>query len=235
MSQKLNIAIYSDEATAERYQEKALRKNDMPYHKINFIEIKDGALEEVDVLCLPGMFPFRRHGKGGLWAVLRSLNRIGGELKVPILDYVEGGGGLLAVCGSASVLGKKVRFPYIPTGLGIPTMGIFDYSSKFGTKLGVVRLKPKRYGDERDVIIKSILGRYGDDKSFKTLYFRGPLLMEAGNELVVAEFLDKSKKMNGKGAIAYKEHGKGKILACSVHPEFTTSDLLKYMIEHVAR
>jgi hypothetical protein len=81
------------------------------------------------------------------------------------------------------------------------------------------------------------------------LYFRGPAISydkkldiihpssndEEPTEVMIAKYVDEEPELRDKGAIAYKEFGKGRSISCSVHPEFSTWDLFDSMIEVVAR
>ncbi|GEM_PF-3867759 len=82
--------------------------------------------------------------RAGRGLFFRTLKTIGTEIRGPLLSYVENGGGLIAVCGAVGILGKKIMFPFIPipTGMGVPTLGLFNYTARYGPKVGVVTLEP---------------------------------------------------------------------------------------------
>jgi len=251
MSRK--IALYHDEASGERYEEKAFKKTGVKYEKIGPRQMVNEVLERYDVIFLPGAFPLRRHDKGGFLDFIAFLKRMVHEYRQPLLDYVRNGGGLVAVCASSGIMGRSLSVPFYakPFTWGIKTLGIFDYRAMYGPKTGVVDLDPVEYErpPEARNVVNNVLGDYSDER-FSSLYFRGPAITygkdgifhpsldeedSKPNELIVATYADDHPRLNGKGAIAYKEYGEGKAISCSVHPEFSTWDLFDSMIDVVSR
>jgi glutamine amidotransferase-like uncharacterized protein len=248
------IALYHDEASGERYEEKAFKKTGVRYEKIGPKDMVKEVLDRYDVVFLPGAFPLKRHGKGGFFEFIGFLRRIVRTYRDPLIEYIRDGGGLIAVCASSAIMGKQIDVPFYarPLKWGIRGLGIFDYTAKYGPKTGVVDLQPVSYDrppEARDVV-NDVLGNYSDEK-FSSLYFRGPAITYGADsgvihpslraddarptELIVATYADEHPMLNGKGAIAYKEFGEGKAISCSVHPEFSTWDLFDSMIDVVAR
>ncbi|MGA1822235.1 MAG: hypothetical protein ACMUIG_06890 [Thermoplasmatota archaeon] len=248
------IALYHDDASGERYEEKAFIKTGIRYEKIGPRDMAYDVLSDYDVVFLPGAFPLKKDGKGGFFAFLNFLRRIGREYRSPIRKYVHNGGGLIGVCASVAMLGSSITFPYYakPFSLGIKPLGLFDFHATYGPKAGVVDLEPIDYKKPPEAVrtVNEVLGEYSDDR-FSSLYFRGPAMTygrDSGiihhslregkgkmEEIQVAKYIDEAPELNGKGAIAYKEAGRGKVISCSVHPEFSTWDLFDSMIEVVAR
>lgn len=248
------IALYHDDASGERYEEKAFNKTGVRYEKIGPRKMVMDVLENFDVLFLPGAFPLRRYDRGGFFAFLNFLRRIGTTYRRPILDYVKDGGGLVGVCASVAVLGSYVKIPWHvkPFVIGLKPLGIFDYHSRYGPRTGVVDLEPVEYEKPPEALkaVHDVLGEYSEDR-FSSLYFRGPMMTYDSRsdiihdslkrddarmeEIQVARYIDDSPILDGKGAIAYKEVGNGRAVSCSVHPEFSTWDLFDSMIEVVAR
>jgi glutamine amidotransferase-like uncharacterized protein len=248
------IALYHDEASGERYEEKAFKKTGVRYEKIGPKDMIKDVLDRYDVVFLPGAFPLRRHDKGGFFDFIAFLRRIVRTYQKPLVEYVKGGGGLIAVCASSGIMGKSIKIPLYarPFTWGIRGLGIFDYNATYGPKTGVVDLQPVEYDrpPEARNVVNDVLGSYSDDR-FSSLYFRGPAITYGSNssvfhpsldddsgkpnELIVATYADDHPKLKGKGAIAYKELGEGKAISCSVHPEFSTWDLFDSMIDVVAR
>lgn len=244
------IALYHDEASGERYEEKAFQKTGTKYEKIGPKEMILDTLNKYDVVFLPGAFPLKRHDKGGFFEFISFLKRFYRIYRSDLLSYIRNGGGVIAVCASVGIMGKSIRFPLLPTSLGIKTLGVFDYDAKYGPKTGIVDLEPVEYRKppEAHKVVEDVLGDYSDDR-FSSLYFRGPAItydkkseiyhpnIKQGHmspELVVAKYADENPQINGKGAIAYKEYGEGKVISCSVHPEFSTWDLFDSMIDVVS-
>ncbi len=247
------IALYHDNASGERYEEKAFKKTGVKYEKIGPKDMVMDILEKYDVLFLPGAFPLRTHNKGGFFAFLSFLRRLALQYRGTLLDYIKSGGGLVAVCASVAIMGNRISIPLPikPYFIGSPPLGVFDFHSKYGAKTGVVDLEPVEYRDSPNArrIVENVLGDYSEDQ-FSSLYFRGPAVTydkklniihpsvneENGpNEVVVARYNDDDPLLKDKGAIVYKEYGEGKSISCSVHPEFSTWDLFDSMIDVVAR
>jgi len=246
------IALYHDEASGERYEEKAFQKTGVRYEKIGPKQMVLDLLEKYDVVVLPGAFPLRTHDKGGILSFIAFLKRFASIYRSDLLDYIRSGGGVISVCASVGIMGKTLRFPYFNSSLGVKTLGVFDYHAKYGQKTGVVDLEPVAYRQppEAHKVVKDVLGDYSSDR-FSSLYFRGPAMtydrrssiihpsLETPEgrpeEVVVAKYADEDPALHGKGAIAYKEYGEGKVISCSVHPEFSTWDLFDSMIDVVAR
>ena len=242
------VALYYDEASGERYEEKAFKKLGRPYTKIGPKRMKVKELEKFDVVFIPGAFPLKRHGKGGFISFLRFLKRLYNDYSEEMAKYLEGGGRMVFVCASVGVLGRSIRFPYFHSSLGVKTLSIFDFHGVYGPKIGTVDLSPIRYTSKwASDVVKGLLGKYSEEEVFTTLYFRGPVMFyggrddiihpsaEKGGEIMVAKYVDRHPKMYGGGAIAYREVGEGKVVACSVHPEFSTWDLFESMIEYLSR
>ncbi|MFO8051157.1 MAG: hypothetical protein R6V01_05590 [Thermoplasmatota archaeon] len=244
------IALYHDEASGERYEEKALNKTSTRFEKIGPKEMILEKLERYDVVFLPGAFPLKRHNKGGFFDFIAFLKRFYHIYRSDLLSYIKNGGGVIAVCASVGIMGKSIRFPILPTNLGIKTLGIFDYHAKYGPKTGIVDLEAVEYRKppQAHKVVEDVLGDYSDDR-FSSLYFRGPAITydrrsdiyhpdlrsdDKTQELVVAKYVDDNPQLKGKGAIAYKELGEGKVISCSVHPEFSTWDLFDSMIDVVS-
>ena len=232
----MNVALYTDSGAAERYEEKALIKSGIKYMKIGPDDVAAGTLEDYDVFIIPGAFPLKAHGKGGFREFFRFFDRVGGKLLPHILKFVENGGGLIAVCASVGIFGKSIKFPYIPVSLGIKPVSTFSYRGVFGKKVGIINVeKSKNLPPHREKIARRILGTYYDEEFFTSLYFRGPIMTykeETDDEFIVAVYSDtEPKNMAGKGAIAYRKYGKGKMLMCSIHPEFNAFDIFDYFIE----
>jgi glutamine amidotransferase-like uncharacterized protein len=182
------------------------------------------------------------------------LRRIGRDYRSPIKKYVRDGGGLVGVCASVAMLGSSITFPNYAKlfSFGIKPLELFDFHAVYGPKTGVVDLEPIVYQRPPEAVkaVNDVLGEYSDDR-FSSLYFRGPAMTYGNNseiihhslkrgkgkmeEIQVAKYIDETPELNGKGAIAYKEVGSGKVISCSVHPEFSTWDLFDSMIEVVAR
>jgi len=246
------IALYHDDASGERYEEKAFKKTGTRYEKIGPREMVAETLRKYDVLFLPGAFPLKTHNKGGFFAFLNFLKRIGGIYRNPILEYVNSGGGLVAVCASVGAMGKGLSIPphAKPFTLGFKPIGLFDFHARYGPKTGVVDLAPVDYEQPPDArkVVREVLGDYSEER-FSSLYFRGPLMTydrrseiihpslrdNRTEEVIVAKYMDEEPRMLGRGAISYKEYGEGKAISCSVHPEFSTWDLFDSMIDVVAR
>ncbi len=247
------IALYHDVASGERYEEKAFRKTGVKYEKIGPKDMVLDVLEKYDVLFLPGAFPLRAHNKGGFFQFLAFLRRIGFNYRRSIQEYVKTGGGLIAVCASVAIMGDRmsIPLPIKPYFIGSPPLGIFDFHAKYGPKTGIVDLDPIEYKNNPGArrIVSNVLGDYSQDQ-FSSLYFRGPAVtydkkldimhpsINEGNnpkEVVVARYADDEPQLKDKGAIVYKEYGRGKSISCSVHPEFSTWDLFDSMIDVVAR
>jgi len=248
------IALYHDDASGERYEEKAFKKTGVRYEKIGPRDMIKEILERYDVIFLPGAFPLKRHDKGGFFAFMGFLKRIANHYRQPLLDYVKGGGGLVAVCASSGIMGKTLTVPLFakPFSIGTRPLGLFDYHATYGPKTGVVDLEPVEYErpPEARGLVEDVLGDYSDDR-FSSLYFRGPAMTydkvssiihpslggDEGRpaELMIATYADDHPQLSGKGAIVYKEYGEGKAISCSVHPEFSTWHLFDSMIEVVAR
>lgn len=233
---RIDVALYSDEASAERYEEKAFIKTNTDYVKIGPESVMNGDINRYKVLFLPGAFPLRHHGKGGFFAFLGFLRRISSEYRYRFLDYIEKGGCLIAICAAAGIMGRSIKFPYIHTSLGIRPMGFFNYDAVYSSKMGVIDIMPLRYDDSRlDQIVKKTLGKYGYKNKIPVLTFRGPLYTynrsPDKNEILVAKYTTPHPKIDGKGAISVKFMGKGCVIACAVHPEMNSWDLFKSMIE----
>ncbi|MGA1873592.1 MAG: hypothetical protein ACMUHY_07950 [Thermoplasmatota archaeon] len=248
------IALYHDEASGERYEEKAFLKTGVKYEKIGPSDMVLDRLEDFDVVFLPGAFPLKRHNKGGFIPFLRFLKRIAVDYKPHLLDYIGSGGGVVAVCASVACMGYKasIPFPVKPYFMGRKPLQIFDFYAKYGPKTGVVDLEPLEYKDSSNArrIVDDVLGDYSEE-SFSSLYFRGPAISydrrldilhpsvkeEDGTpkEVVVAKYIDEDPQLKNKGAIVYREYGEGRSISCSVHPEFSTWDLFDSMIDVVAR
>ncbi|MFW3146602.1 MAG: hypothetical protein ACMUIE_07300 [Thermoplasmatota archaeon] len=248
------IALYHDEASGERYEEKAFNKTGVKYEKIGPGQMASEFLDRYDVLFLPGAFPLRRHDKGGFFSFLQFLRRLGTTYRSTIRDYIQSGGGVIAVCASVAVMGKgaSIPLPIKPFFIGSNPMGVFDFYAKYGPKTGVVDLEPVEYRDSPGArkVVENVLGDYSDD-SFSSLYFRGPAISYDGKldiihpsikeseerprEVVVARYADPEPQLRDKGAIVYREFGQGRSISCSVHPEFSTWDLFDSMIDVAAR
>ncbi len=247
------IALYHDSASGERYEEKAFKKTGVKYEKIGPKDMVKDILDRYDVLFLPGAFPLKTHNKGGFLSFLSFLRRLALNYRGTLLDYIKGGGGLVAVCASVAVMGNRmaIPLPIKPYFIGSPPLGVFDFHSKYGQKTGVVDLEPMEYrkSPEARRIVNDVLGDYSEDQ-FSSLYFRGPAVTydkkldiihpsinaeDGPKEVVVARYADEDPLLKDKGAIVYKEYGNGKSISCSVHPEFSTWDLFDSMIDVVAR
>lgn len=246
------IALYHDQASGERYEEKAFNKTGVKYTKIGPRDMVASILDEYDVLFLPGAFPLKRHNKGGFFSFLAFLRRMTYTYRNAIRGYLENGGGLIAVCASVGIMGNRIHIPPLikPYFIGSPPLGIFDFHSKYGPKTGIVDLEPVEYrkNSEARKIVDNVLGDYSEDQ-FSSLYFRGPAISydkkldimhpsvgdDKPNEVVVARYMDEEPELKDKGAIVYKEFGEGRSISCSVHPEFSTWDLFDSMIDVVAR
>lgn len=242
------IALYYDDASGERYEEKAFIKLKRPYTKIGPERVTLKDLREFDVVFIPGAFPLKRHGKGGFRPFLKFLRRLVDDYGETFLEYLEGGGKMVFVCASVGVLGRSIRFPYFHSSLGVRTLSLFDFDAVYGPKIGTVDLKAISYrnGMARRVV-EGLLGKYAHMDFFTTLYFRGPAMFygkrkrtlhpraeNGGDELMVATYLDRHPRLYGEGAIAYRRVGKGEVVACSVHPEFSTWDLFEAMIRYLS-
>ncbi|MGA1819817.1 MAG: hypothetical protein ACMUHU_02290 [Thermoplasmatota archaeon] len=248
------IALYHDDASGERYEEKAFLKTGVKYEKIGPSDMVLDRLEDFDVVFLPGAFPLRRHNKGGFIPFLRFLKRITVDYKPHLLDYIRSGGGLVSVCASVACMGytASIPLPIKPYFMGHRPLQVFDFHAKYGPKTGVVDLEPIEYKDSPGAgrIVRNVLGDYSED-TFSTLYFRGPAVSydrrmdifhpstrsedEPPREVVVAKYVDESPQLHQKGAVVYREFGEGRSISCSVHPEFSTWDLFDSMIDVVAR
>jgi hypothetical protein len=248
------IALYHDDASGERYEEKAFKKTGILYDKIGPKEMILDRLEDYDVVFLPGAFPLKRHGKGGFIPFLKFLKRIGVTYRPHILDYLRSGGGLIAVCASVAVMGTKasIPLPIKPYFFRSPPMGVFDFYAKYGPKTGVVDLEPIAYEKNPSArrIVSDVLGDYSEEE-FSSLYFRGPAVTYdkrldifhpsvkdnngSPTEVVVARYTDEDPQLRDKGAVVDREIGDGRSISCSVHPEFSTWDLFDSMIDVVAR
>lgn len=246
------IALYHDQASGERYEEKAFHKTGVEYTKIGPRDMVRSKLEDYDVVFLPGAFPLRRHNKGGFFAFLAFLRRMTSTYRDSIKEYVMNGGGLIAVCASVAVMGNRIHKPPLlrPYFIGAPPLGIFDFHSKYGPKTGIVDLEPIEYkrSSQARRIVENVLGDYSEEQ-FSSLYFRGPAITydkkldiihpsvddKDPKEVMVAKYVDEEPELNDKGAIVYREFGQGKSISCSVHPEFSTWDLFDSMIDVVAR
>ncbi|MGA1866003.1 MAG: hypothetical protein ACMUFK_00885 [Thermoplasmatota archaeon] len=248
------IALYHDEASGERYEEKAFHKTGVVYDKIGPSDMVLDRLEDYDVVFLPGAFPLKRHGKGGFVPFLRFLKRIAVDYKPHLLDYIRSGGGVIAVCASVACMGYKtsIPLPVRPYFMGRKPLRVFDFYAKYGPKTGVVDLEPLDYSGSPKArrIVGEVLGDYSEEQ-FSSLYFRGPALSydkkldilhpsikaddPSPTEVVVAKYLDEDPQLKNKGAIVYREFGEGSSISCSVHPEFSTWDLFDSMIDVVAR
>jgi len=247
------IALYHDQASGERYEEKAFHKTGVKYEKIGPKDMVKDALDKYDVVFLPGAFPLRAHNKGGFFSFLAFLRRLTFNYRNSILNYIKGGGGVIAVCASVGIMGNRlaVPLPIKPYFIGSPPLGVFDFHAKYGPKTGVVDLEPVEYKNNPQArrIVDNVLGEYSDDQ-FSSLYFRGPAVSydkrlniihpsvnDDGRprEVVVARYADEEPQLKDKGAIVYKEFGEGKSISCSVHPEFSTWDLFDSMIDVVQR
>lgn len=246
------IALYHDQASGERYEEKAFQKTGVRYEKIGPRDMVREILERYDVIFLPGAFPLKRHNKGGFFAFLAFLRRMTLRYRNTIQEYIRNGGGLVAVCATSAIMGNRVSIPLPikPYFIGSPPLGVFDFHAKYGPKTGIVDLEPVEYSKSPSArrIVNEVLGDYSDDR-FSSLYFRGPAISydrklniihpsvndEHPKEVVVAKYLDPAPQLKDKGAIVYKEYGEGRSISCSVHPEFSTWDLFDSMIDVVAR
>jgi glutamine amidotransferase-like uncharacterized protein len=248
------IALYHDDASGERYEEKAFKKTGVKYEKIGKRDMVLDRLEDFDVVFLPGAFPLKRHGKGGFIPFLKFLKRMTVDYRPHILDYVRSGGGLVAVCASVAAMGTRasIPFPIKPYFMRAKPIGVFDFHAKYGPKTGIVDLEPIDYKDNPSArrVVSNVLGDYSDE-SFSSLYFRGPAVTydkrldimhpsvkDKGNdptEVVVAKYIDEEPQLKNKGAVVYREFGEGRSISCSVHPEFSTWDLFDSMIDVVAR
>ncbi len=248
------IALYHDDASGERYEEKAFHKTGVKYDKIGPNQMVLDVLEMYDLVFLPGAFPLRRHGKGGFFSFLRFLKRIGTIYRNNILDYIKSGGGVIAVCASVACMGTRasIPLPVKPYFFGAPPIGVFDFHAKYGPKTGIVDLEPVEYRRSPGArkIVSDVLGDYAEDQ-FSSLYFRGPAVTYdrkldimhpsvsdddgSPKEVVVAKYADQDPQLRDKGAIVYREYGEGRSISCSVHPEFSTWDLFDSMIDVAAR
>jgi glutamine amidotransferase-like uncharacterized protein len=248
------IALYHDDASGERYEEKAFNKTGVKYEKIGPRDMVLDRLEDFDVVFLPGAFPLKRHNKGGFVPFLKFLKRMCVNYRPHILDYIRSGGGLVAVCASVAIMGSRasIPLPIRPYFMKSKPIGVFDFYAKYGPKTGIVDLEPIEYNDNPAAkrIVSNVLGDYCDE-SFSSLYFRGPAVTydkkldilhpsvkDKGTdptEVVVAKYLDEEPQLKNKGAVVYREFGEGKSISCSVHPEFSTWDLFDSMIDVVAR
>ncbi|MDG6225235.1 MAG: hypothetical protein QCI82_06950 [Candidatus Thermoplasmatota archaeon] len=247
------IALYHDQASGERYEEKAFKKTGVRYEKIGPKDMIKDILARYDVVFLPGAFPLKTHDKGGFFEFLDFLRRMVRVYRDPLLDYVRSGGGLIAVCASSGIVGRSIKVPLYarPFAWGIKPLGLFDFDAVYGPRTGIVDLEPVDYDrpPEARNVVAEVLGEYSGDR-FSSLYFRGPAITYGSNnvihpslkkeekppdEMIVATYSDDDPRLNGKGAIAYKEYGEGKAISCSVHPEFSTWDLFDSMIETVTR
>ncbi len=245
------IALYYDDASGERYEEKAFNKTGIRYEKIGPKQMIREILDKYDVVFLPGAFPLKKHDKGGIFAFLAFLKRFYRIYRSDLNEYIKHGGGVISVCASVGIMGRSLRFPYFNSSLGVRTLGIFDYDAKYGPKTGIVDLDPVDYRSKPEAhkVVEEVLGGYSTER-FSSLYFRGPAmtydkrsdiihpsLKNRGDpeELVVATYADEDPALKGKGAITYRDYGEGKVIACSVHPEFSTWDLFDSMIDVVAR
>jgi glutamine amidotransferase-like uncharacterized protein len=248
------IALYHDDASGERYEEKAFKKTGVKYEKIGPKDMILDRLEDFDVVFLPGAFPLKRHNKGGFIPFLRFLKRFTVTYRPHILDYIRSGGGVVAVCASVAVMGNRasIPLPIKPYFFGTSPLGVFDFHSRYGPKTGIVDLEPIQYDDDPSAkrIVSNVLGDYSEEQ-FSTLYFRGPAVsydkkmdilhpsIGSGNggpkEVVVAKYADEEPQLRDKGAVVYREFGEGRSISCSVHPEFSTWDLFDSMIDVVAR
>jgi hypothetical protein len=247
------IALYHDDASGERYEEKAFKKTGVKYEKIGPRDMVLDHLEDYDVVFLPGAFPLRRHNKGGFIPFLRFLKRFG-TYRPHILDYIRSGGGVIAVCASVVVMGSRAStpLPLKPYFFRSPPLGVFDFYAKYGPKTGIVDLDPIPYEKNPSArrIVSNVLGDYSEEQ-FSSLYFRGLAVTydkkldilhpstnngnEGPMEVVVAKYADENPQLKNKGAVVYREFGEGRSISCSVHPEFSTWDLFDSMIDVVAR
>ncbi|MEJ2068183.1 MAG: hypothetical protein P8Y09_09630, partial [Deltaproteobacteria bacterium] len=146
----------------------------------------------------------------------------------------------------------KIPWYIKPFVMGAKPLGIFDYHSRYGPKTGIVDLEPVEYEKPPEAVkaVRDVLGDYSEER-FSSRYFRGPAMTYDSEsdiiheslkkedarmeEIQVARYVDDSPILNGKGAIAYRELENGKVISCSVHPEFSTWDLFDSMIDVVAR
>jgi len=242
------IALYYDDASGERYEEKAFKKLGRPYTKIGPEKVTLQDLRSFDVVFIPGAFPLKRHGKGGFRPFLRFLRRLVENYGETFIEYLEGGGRMVFVCASVGVLGRSLRFPYFHSSLGVRTLSLFDFYAVYGPKIGTVDLTAVGYRNGRSKkVVEGLLGKYARMDYFTTLYFRGPAMFYgkrrvirhpssegSGEELMVATYLDKHPRLYKEGAIAYRRVGGGEVVACSVHPEFSTWDLFESMIKYLS-
>ncbi len=92
-------------------RKKHSRKRGSSTEKIGPKDMVKDILDRYDVLFLPGAFPLRTHNKGGFLSFLSFLRRLALNYRGTLLDYIKGGGGLVAVCASVAVMGNRMAIP----------------------------------------------------------------------------------------------------------------------------
>lgn len=94
-----DVAIYSDRGVwSESVQaaEKMFPWMDYTVERVNAEEIKNGVLENIQILCVPG---------GNMYQYAEDLSSKGIE---QIRDFIHGGGGYVGICGGAYFAGERV-------------------------------------------------------------------------------------------------------------------------------
>lgn len=185
---------------------RCLDSAEFTFRRVKGIEIREGALDEADVLIQPG-------GSGSKQA--EALGEAGRE---KVRDFVRRGGGYVGVCAGAYLATTDYTWS-----LGILDAKVID-REHWARGFGPVDVK----------LSKSGCGFFARPSGSVSIYYhQGPLLAPGGRDDVpdyepLGTFATEIAKkgaptgvMIGTTAFAQGEYGKGRVLCFSPHPEKT--------------
>jgi glutamine amidotransferase-like uncharacterized protein len=167
----------------------ALEELDIQYEKINENIIKEGRLQDFEILIIPG---------GYTETIIEAL---GGESFEKIREFVRRGGKYIGICAGAYLAPKIVKLRF---GRNEPGLDIINVENKREAGIG---LKEIEILNENHPLAKGYRGK------IKIWYQNGPF-MKAGTKVEVI-----AKYNEDFAAIVASNYGKGKVILFSPHPE----------------
>jgi len=209
-STPIHVALYADQGAAKQGSKHVKRclatEHGFTYELVSARQIRDGALDQFDVVIHPG-------GSGS-----KQAEALGDEGREKVRNFVAAGNGFVGICAGAYLASAEY-----PWSLNFVDAKVLDRKHwARGTGNVDLRLSP------------AARKFFGIDDELVTIYYgQGPLLSPAANDAIVdyeplALYETEVAKngaptgvMKGTTAIARAPFGKGRVVAISPHPEKT--------------
>lgn len=222
---QIRVGVYCDVGAGPSHKDllKALEKfEDVSVRKLMADDIRNGALDDVDVLIQPG-------GSGGGQG--RHLGENGRET---IRSFIREGGGFIGICGGAFLATADYSWS-----LNVLDARVVD-RNHWARGKGTVQIELTDAGRS---VLKS------KEQQLPIFYAQGPLLAPRNNPDIadyetlatfkteIAENGAPEGVMKGTTAIARGEFGRGRVFCFSPHPELTEGlePLVQIAIDYVKR